>query len=245
VVLCAGLVLGIAASLAPFTVVERYRLSAWAGLLPLAAAGALSLSASPRLRRAAAAGALTLALSVDPWRSRLLLPDMLASGPALSWTEAQAPRQASEASNLAAAFLRAGDRGRAAAFLAQALALDPSRDDDRATLGGLLLGGDDAQAGIQHLQAVLAHNPRHGGALSALCAHRLGRGEAEALALCAAAAGARPEAWEAWYQLAIAAAEAGRFDEAISAMRRALALNPGLPRGQDLLQRLERAGEAP
>lgn len=103
-VLLAGLVLGLAASLAPFSVVERYRLPGWAALVPLAAAGLVLGIKAPKALLTAPL--VSLLLSGDPFQSRLVLPDAIAGPPALSWSQHEGKgREEAEAANIGAALL--------------------------------------------------------------------------------------------------------------------------------------------
>lgn len=145
VVLLAGIVLGIAASLAPFTVVERYRISAQVASLPLAAAALAWIAAERHARALAAALAISLGLSGDPFRGRLVLPDALTFKPAISWTEQSgARREAMENYNVGAALIASGDRDLGLEFLARAADLG---DVDAAQARcGLLLKTDTPAA---------------------------------------------------------------------------------------------------
>ena len=174
VLLLGGVVLGLAASIAPFGVVERYRVPGWIALYPLAALGLVEGARSWRKGLLFAFG-LSFTLSLDPFRDRLLLPDMLAFGSTVPWSALDAPREAPEASNIAGAFLRAGQPDQAEPFLRLALSLDPGRLEDRVGLSSLLLSDGRVTAALDEAK---------------IAAER-----------CRAA----PEGpcWLAWYQLAL------------------------------------------
>ncbi len=157
--LLGGLVLGLALSLAPFGVVERYRLPGWAGLVPLAACG-LTLGLA-RPRELLWAPAISLLLSSDPFVGRLVLPDLLAGGPALSWSQhAGVEREAAEASNVGAALARSGEPALALDFYARAVSLDDRRLADQTTRAGLLLALGRAEEAARDLQALVAKHPQ-------------------------------------------------------------------------------------
>ena len=180
VLLLAGVVLSIAASLAPFGVVERYRVPGWVALYPLAALGLVEAARQWRAGLLWALG-LSLALSWDPFKDRMLLPDMLAFGSTVPWSALDAPREAPEASNVAAAFLRAGQPDQAAPFLRQALQIDPDRVEDRVALSSVLLAEGHRDEAREQASA--------------------------ATQTCARAAS--PICWTAWYQLALVRRAAG------------------------------------
>lgn len=236
--LLVGLWLGIAASLAPFSVVERYRLSALVATIPLAAAGLVRGLSERQWRLLLAAPVVSLLFSVDPFKGRFVLPDLLAGGPALSWTEhAGTSREAMEASNIGAAFVRERRPAEAEPFLRRALALDPARWDDRVSLAGLLIGSGRTDEGLGELEAVLAAVPQHPAAALTRCTALLQAGR-PAVDACAQAARAAPRSWEAWYQLALARWEAGDPAGALADLERASSLDSGNTRVGALLARM-------
>lgn len=245
VVILAGIWLGVAASLAPFSVVERYRICGQVGAIPLMALGlGLALAEGPasrRLARLGLAAGLSLLLSLDPLRGRLVLPDALASGAVVSWSEAVGPnREATQEANLAAAFVREQRLAEAEPFLRHAVALAPDRLDDQVSLAGVLLALGQRAEGLALLDAVLARAPGHVTAALARCGAQLQDSPAEAAAACARATQVAPDRWEAWFQLGLARWGSGDLGGAAVALDRALALNPALPRGREARAQLAR-----
>lgn len=156
-VLLGGIVLGLALSAAPFGVVERYRLPGWAGLLPLAGAGLVLGLRAPR--RLLWAPLVSLLLSVDPFVGRLVLPELLAGGPALSWSEhAGREREIVEATNVGGALVRAGMLEEALGLYDEALALDPGRAEALLARCGVLLALE--RPALQSCEAATRALPR-------------------------------------------------------------------------------------
>lgn len=157
--LLGGIVLVLALSLAPFGVVERYRLPAWAGLLPLAAAGLTLGIRQPR--RLLWAPVFSLLLSADPFIGRLVLPDGMAGGPALSWSRhAGVEREAAEAANVGSALVRAGETAAAVDLYARVVALSPGRLEEQLTYAGLLLQLGRADEALRALHGLAGQHPR-------------------------------------------------------------------------------------
>lgn len=230
--LLAGLVLGMAASLAPFSVVERYRLPGWAALVPCAATGLVLGLRQPRALLAAPL--VSLLLSGDPFQSRLVLPDLLARPPALSWSEHEGRgREVAEASNLGAELARDGQVAAAGEFYRKVLEIDPDDAEAHLALAALLAQEAQVDAALAELDPLLAAHPRQPVALLTRCGILLQAGR-PAVDACQAAAEAAPGAWQPWVQLAVARLDTADPAGASEALGRALAIEPELPGRQRL-----------
>jgi hypothetical protein len=225
--LLGGTVLAVAVSLAPFVVVERYRLPGAVAALPLAAAAVVGMTRERRW--AVVALAVSLLASVDPFRGTLVLPDPIAFGRATSWTEASGPgREADEASNLAAAFLAAGDDADAEASLRNATTVQAGRTGDTVNLAALL---DRRGAHDEALTLLRAHVKAHATdveATLALCGLLLTvpADASEAVRTCTIAGQLAPTRWETLYQAAMAYWQVGDVASARTTLQVAAKLHP-------------------
>lgn len=211
----------VAASLAPFLVVERYRIAMDAARYPLAAAGAWALIAELRARRwgwPAVAVSVVVASHLDPFRGVFVVPDVLAGLPGtVARSVHQGTRAADEATNLAAAFERDNARLAAAPFHARAVALDPSRWGDAVGLATSRIAAGDVDGALRDLTAWVDAHPDVEPALLSACGLAL-QVDRPALDLCGRAVRQFPENAEARYQWGMALWQAGRLDEADAAL---------------------------
>lgn len=124
-------------------------------------------------------------------------------------------------------FLERRKYAKAIESLNEAYELEPSRLDGRLNLGAAyFLGGRPAEA-IPHLKYVLALEPQNTAALLNLAAAFDGVGNlAESVAVLERLVGDRPHWNDAHYNLAVGYFKMERFDEAATALRAELTLNP-------------------
>lgn len=226
-------VVGVAVSLAPFVVVERYRLPGAVAALPLAAAAATWIIRERRWAAALAALAISFVASVDPFRGGLVLPDVLAVGGARSWTDVSGPgRAADEASNLAAAFIAAGDTTNADVSFRQAIAAQPGRTADLVNLAALLEARGAHTEAVALLRAEITAHPTNVDATLALCGlHLKVPAEAsDAVRTCTLAGELAPTRWDALFQAAMAYWQVGDLPAARTTLLAAQSLQPTNPR---------------
>ncbi len=194
--------------------------------LPLAAVLAVALAGARRLVGArwrgvalgfvvVAAIALTLRRNAD-YRTEIGL---------WSDTIAKRPENFLAHHQLAAAWERAGDAGRARASYAEALRLKPDFAVGHENLGALLLKAGRRAEAIAHLETALRLRPGYADAHANLGNAWLAEGRvAEAVAQLGEAVRIAPGFFETHYNFANALAAAGRFEEAVAQYRTAAKL---------------------
>lgn len=238
---------GVAVSIAPFVVVERYRLAGHVAWLPLAAAGAVALARTRDPGWALAALSATVLFSVDPFRGVLVVPDAVAVAPAVGWSDHEGRhREADEASMIATAFVRAGDRAAAEPFYRRAVAIDPTRVRDRVNLAVVLLTAGKPDEGVLSLVETVKAFPEDTEATLTLCGVLLQMPDTttQAVTVCGRAAQLAPDRWEPLYQLAMAQWATGELEAARRNLTKVVAMSPGNERARGALARVTAAREA-
>lgn len=244
-VILLALWLGGAASLAPFVVVERYRIPLAAVSLVLAVCGLVEILRQRRLEWAVLAVVLSLIASLDPFGGRWVLPDTLAGliGPlATSASAASGTREADEASNIGAAFLKLDRPEGAIPFYRRALQLDPDRAGDAHALGAALLRQGDVAGSVGVLAAAAKRHPENVDLALGLCTALMQapKQRMNAAGVCQHAQDLAPDRWDVNYQTAMARWQAGDLFRAERDLHKALEQNPGFELGRKAMQDLQR-----
>lgn len=232
------------------SVVDRHRLP-WTGpVVALGAVGALQAMGWLRQRRPGPALlalggtlALGLLLSWNPFAGRFLVPDALARGPLLQsraeWCTSR--MGAEEQANLARVLLDAGERDGAAEAYLQALKIAPDHLASLTNLGLLLAEAGKRDQGVLLLQRAALLDPHRFETLLNLCGLILSKPDVKgAEPWCQVALEVGPDRAEAHYQMALLHVARQERDLALTRVRRALELDPGLTRARNLLVLLER-----
>jgi tetratricopeptide (TPR) repeat protein len=233
-----------AASLAPFVVVERYRLPILAASLPLGASGLFEIFRARRPELAVAAIAVSLVASVDPFSGRWVLPDTLAAivGPvATPISDLNGDREANEAANIGAAFLKQNRPADAIQFYRTAVRLDPDRTEDARALGAALISTGDVAGAVGVLASASQRHQDDVDVTLALCTALMQapKQRTNAVKVCEHAQQLAPKRWDVQYQTAMARWQAGDLFRAERDLHLALRLNPKLDLGRKALADLQ------